>query len=267
MTQLERPNMHIRSEILPLEDEAAFFEVFAFSDERGKGGVENLVGKSEGFIKALTNQFIANANDLDIDETGGPATRDDVHRHQYRSLLKLAQILAEAKTKDRLTNLFNKESLYERIDMALARRLEINVGTQKRNTDGAALIIVDLDLFKPINDTYGHAAGDLVLKEVARILKENTRGTDTCARVGGDEFAVLLDGASEERAKQVLNSLDKIFQTASLIIDGNKVPIRASLGMAMANDNSTAEELDKQADAAMYVAKKQNSRPRTLNLG
>ena len=125
----------------------------------------------------------------------------------------------------------------------------------KRRTGNAAVIYVDLDNFKPINDTYGHEAGDAVLKAAGERLFASLRPSDTAARLGGDEFAVLLVDIPEEHigvvADRIVGNL-----TQPLEFDGRELIVGASLGVASAVSGTLdADSLVRNADVAMYVAK------------
>ena len=147
---------------------------------------------------------------------------------------------------DPLTDLPNRGILLDRVAHALhlARRRGVRV----------ALLFVDLDEFKPVNDRFGHAAGDEVLVEVARRLVEATRESDTVARLGGDEFAVLLEdvtvGEVVEISDRILSSL-----TRGAHVGGHHVPVGASIGIAYGDGSESGEALLRQADLAMYEAK------------
>jgi diguanylate cyclase (GGDEF)-like protein/PAS domain S-box-containing protein len=153
---------------------------------------------------------------------------------------------------DPLTDLANRALFTDRVAAALARR-----GDSATTT--VAVLLLDLDDFKTVNDSLGHAAGDEVLREVASRLEATVRPTDTVARFGGDEFSVLLDGVVDTQeaadvAGRVLRSLER-----HLEIDGKEVFPRASLGICMADrehDIPAAEELLRNADVAMYMAKR-----------
>ena len=150
---------------------------------------------------------------------------------------------------DTVTGLANRALFVERVRDAIARA---------RRTDGSlAVVFVDLDDFKTINDSLGHAAGDEVLIEVARRLDGAVRGADAAARFGGDEFAVLLEGAGSQAAA---DAAQRILDALSAPVDAVErvVGLRASVGISVAltNDDRTAEELLRDADAAMYVAKR-----------
>jgi diguanylate cyclase (GGDEF)-like protein len=147
---------------------------------------------------------------------------------------------------DPLTDLPNRGILLDRVAHAVrrARRSQVNV----------ALLFIDLDGFKPVNDRHGHAAGDAVLVEVARRLLECTRAGDTVARLGGDEFAVLLediaDGEAAEIAERILTAL-----SARAVVGSYTLPIAASIGVAFGDGSESGEILLRNADLAMYEAK------------
>ncbi|MDI6698523.1 MAG: diguanylate cyclase [Candidatus Saccharicenans sp.] len=149
---------------------------------------------------------------------------------------------------DALTNLPNRLLFNDRLRIGLeqARRKNLMLG----------VIMLDLDFFKVINDTYGHSFGDLVLIEAGKILKQLTRKTDTVARFGGDEFTVLL--GELQTAETGLQIAERIVQAFNLpmTVDNRKMVITASLGLAFFPDHGQEpEELLKQADLALYAAK------------
>jgi diguanylate cyclase (GGDEF)-like protein len=147
---------------------------------------------------------------------------------------------------DPLTDLPNRGILTDRVAHALhlARRRGVRV----------ALLFIDLDAFKPVNDRFGHATGDAVLIEVARRLVAGTRASDTVARLGGDEFAVLLEDVT---VGEVVDISDRIL--ASLAqgaeVAGHNVSLGASIGIAYGDGSESVEALLRQADLAMYEAK------------
>jgi diguanylate cyclase (GGDEF)-like protein len=159
-------------------------------------------------------------------------------------------------THDFLTGLPNRALFYDRLGLATKR-------TNRRNTGGlnwkAAIIVMDLDNFKQINDNLGHESGDKVLRELAPRLRGCLRQSDTVARLGGDEFAFVLEGILDQAdsmfvARKILRSLNE-----PAIPDAGKNPLSASLGISIFPDH--AEDLElllKYADKAMYAAKRQN---------
>jgi diguanylate cyclase (GGDEF)-like protein len=171
------------------------------------------------------------------------------------SRLDLQQALASEREKlahqalhDPLTGLPNRTLLYERATHALR--------SAGRGGGSIALLFVDLDGFKAVNDTFGHEAGDLLLVDVAERLTEELRPSDTAARLGGDEFIVLCEQMSEpERdavavARRLLASLRRPFALA-----GGQVTISASIGIAVATTGEAPDALVSRADSAMYRAK------------
>ena len=158
------------------------------------------------------------------------------------------QLLALARF-DTLTGLPNRNQLNERLAEATAR--------STRNKRSIAVMFLDLDRFKSINDTLGHHAGDLVLKEFAFRLKGCIRQTDMVGRLGGDEFVIVLEGLNSQEESEIVGS--KIIQamTTPFNIDGNSRIITTSIGIAISNTkNSSGEDLLNKADEALYLAKK-----------
>jgi diguanylate cyclase (GGDEF)-like protein/PAS domain S-box-containing protein len=150
---------------------------------------------------------------------------------------------------DPLTGLANRVLLRDHLERALARN--------RRSPRTAALLFVDLDDFKQVNDTFGHAAGDQILVQVAQRLAAAARADDVVGRQSGDEFAVLIDGidddsAATSAAERILRELRRPIQ-----LGGRSIVVGGSIGVAAAADRSTtAEDLLVQADAAMYAAKR-----------
>jgi len=147
---------------------------------------------------------------------------------------------------DTLTGLANRALLHDRMAQAIA--------AARRNAGRFAVLLVDLDRFKPINDIHGHATGDLVLRETARRLQAAARAVDTVARLGGDEFVVLLggDGGRDEAQLVVQRIMQAV--TAPLALHGLRLGV--SVGIAIyPDDGSNAEQLLARADGAMYDAK------------
>lgn len=150
---------------------------------------------------------------------------------------------------DMLTGLANRTLFESRLEMALARA--------RRAGSGVGMFFLDLDRFKQVNDTLGHAAGDLLLKEVAKRLKECLRSYDTVARFGGDEFALLVEGIQRSRdcAAFAQKIIDRIVEPA--LIAGEQVSVGISIGIATCGGAQalSADAMMRQADEAMYRAK------------
>lgn len=150
---------------------------------------------------------------------------------------------------DSLTGIANRDALREKMRDALARL--------KRRGEALTIFMLDLDLFKAINDTLGHPAGDELLKAVAARLSACTRETDTVARVGGDEFVILAAAAGDQRQAAVTTA-ERIREAmaAPFHLDGHHIEIGTSIGIALAPEHGTdVDQLVKCADLALYKSK------------
>jgi diguanylate cyclase (GGDEF)-like protein/PAS domain S-box-containing protein len=154
---------------------------------------------------------------------------------------------------DQLTELSNRTLFLDRLRSALLRA--------KRDSLRLAVLYLDMDNFKQINDTFGHSAGDLLLQEVARRLRQCVRESDTVGRLGGDEFAVIVDniGGQEDAtlvAEKIIAAL-----SAPYLLEGHSLLSSPSLGIAVHPEHGQGElQLVQQADEAMYVAKRSGGR-------
>ena len=152
---------------------------------------------------------------------------------------------------DALTGLPNRTLLLDRAEQAVA--------AARRDASSAALLLLDLDRFKDVNDTFGHATGDDVLCRIGPRLRAELRETDTVARLGGDEFAVVLPEADAAHAREVADRLLRSL-VAPLTVEGHSVDVVASVGIALYPDHTEdAAGLLRCADIAMYVAKARGS--------
>lgn len=157
--------------------------------------------------------------------------------------------LKELASTDFLTGLLNRRSFMAVFDEELSR---LNRGVQA----SLAVLMVDLDLFKSVNDHFGHAAGDKVLRQVATHINESKRKIDTAARLGGEEFAILLPGADEAQATVVGERLCKLVQSEPTDFDQEPIPITLSIGIAVTHAvGTTADATLARADQALYQAK------------
>jgi len=149
---------------------------------------------------------------------------------------------------DQLTGLANRNLLYDRLRQALAR--------SRRHKQPLALLFLDLDGFKPVNDAHGHDIGDLLLQKISRRLRASVREVDTVARVGGDEFVIVLNeiGKKDNAIKATEKILNAIARPCSL--EGHVCQVSGSIGIAISPDDGTdIDTLMKKADDAMYMAK------------
>ena len=164
-----------------------------------------------------------------------------------RERLATNERLAHLARHDELTGLVGRAFFLDRLDHALARA--------ERVKWAVALMFVDLDRFKAVNDTLGHDAGDLVLRHVATCLQSSVRGADTVARLGGDEFMILMEEVEEAQAAGAAQRIEAALARPFGVLD-HELSMRSSIGVAMfPRDGTTQAELRKAADAAMYRAK------------
>lgn len=168
--------------------------------------------------------------------------------------------LSRLARRDHLTGLANRMVFEEELDMTLKNA--------KRYKRSGAILYIDLDDFKQINDVFGHNAGDAVLKEVARTLGVQTRETDIIARLGGDEFAVILQEVSESVARDKADAVRKAINSACISHEGKQIAIRGSVGL---QTFSGVEDLNRQslldaADRQMYRVKNASKADLPVNL-
>ncbi|HLX87020.1 MAG TPA: EAL domain-containing protein [Acidimicrobiales bacterium] len=148
---------------------------------------------------------------------------------------------------DSLTGLANRALFTDRLEHALSRQL--------RSVGALAVLLVDLDDFKAINDSLGHGAGDALLTQASARLESLVRGSDTVARLGGDEFAILLEDPSEDDGpEQVADRIVAAF-AEPIVVEDRPLALSASVGVALRSPGTSADELVRNADVAMYVAK------------
>jgi len=178
-------------------------------------------------------------------------------RETMRRLQEAERIMAEQQerieyletlsTTDELTGLLNRRGF-----MAALRR---ELAAARRTGQGGILLIVDLDDFKSINDDHGHVAGDAYLQQAARILTESVRSHDIVARIGGDEFAVLLTQVDSEAGLARAESLTQRFNTSTLSWQQTSLPLRASFGSTPFKPGDQEDALVRRADIGMYKNK------------
>jgi diguanylate cyclase (GGDEF)-like protein len=164
-----------------------------------------------------------------------------------KTYIALTNRLAELATLDHLTGILNRRGLEIRLDEELQR--------QQRSDAELSLLMIDVDNFKQFNDSYGHAAGDACLKELAACLQKNTRASDLRARFGGEEFLVVLIDADADQAARVAEKLRKC--AAGIALPGVQEPVSITIGYVCSNAATAMgrEELIRKADRALYKGK------------
>ena len=207
------------------------------------------------------NNFMIEARDITAHNRAVTALRQSIENLEHRVVVRTRalqdevserrraeEMLRHVATHDGLTDLPNRSLMMDRLDNAIARA--------KRNKSKCAVMFLDLDGFKPINDTLGHDKGDLVLREAATRLSECIRDSDTAARFGGDEFVLVLSDLNTAEdsvmvAKKVLRVLSEPIE-----LSGHTAQVGASIGIALYPDHGhNAETVLKHADIAMYDVK------------
>jgi diguanylate cyclase (GGDEF)-like protein len=159
----------------------------------------------------------------------------------------LGELLAHRASHDNLTGVANRSLFFDRLEHALAQA--------RRRGSSTALLFLDLDGFKAVNDGLGHGAGDDLLREVAQRLASHVRAADTVARIGGDEFTILLEDTDADDARRVADLVEAALRVPCELV-GGMVTLGASVGIALtAAGDATADELVRQADEAMYRCK------------
>jgi diguanylate cyclase (GGDEF)-like protein len=163
-----------------------------------------------------------------------------------QALRRVAELEAAADT-DFLLDIPNRRGFERELQRAIAY--------MKRYRASGALIVLDVDRLKPINDSFGHAAGDEVLKAIASTLTRQIRASDVVGRLGGDEFVLLLWNLSETDAKAKAVIFEQAVDELSFVFRGQHVTAGASAGVALLGAQSDAVRALEEADAAMYVRK------------
>jgi diguanylate cyclase (GGDEF)-like protein len=165
-------------------------------------------------------------------------------------LLKAREELREQATRDSLTRLWNRSSILNELTRELAR--------SERDRRPLGLVIVDLDHFKQVNDTYGHLAGDAVLREAARRMQNSIRQYDSIGRYGGEEFLILFPGCGEVDCVAQADRLRKQLAQAEMSVNDSSLRVTASFGVTVSvpGEVRTQEALIRTADEALYVAKR-----------
>ncbi len=217
----------------------------------GEIGEARLIGAIRNLKEQIEREFIFSGSD----EVRSIINAADLAlmqaRGAERKIFSLQQQISEMEhlaLNDSLTNVLNRRGLEDELHRVLS--------AAERYNETGVLVFIDLDGFKPINDTFGHGAGDLVLQKVAELLKTNIRPHDSVGRLGGDEFAVILSRTDWQSGLARAEMLERTINNA--IVHWNRAPIavRASFGFERFQAKTDANELMRLADAAMYKAKR-----------
>ncbi|MEM9468992.1 MAG: GGDEF domain-containing protein [Pseudomonadota bacterium] len=208
-------------------------------------------------------------HDFDMDALNGAIKRSIKTGNQsIHSILKEAQsVIAEQQvriselsrmaTTDELTGILNRRGFSQVFERELDR-LKREKNSDCNRLKGGVLLLIDLDGFKDINDTYGHAAGDAALKLVAKTLHMDIRKMDVAGRLGGDEFVVLFTNTTKAEAESRVEQLIHRLNNLSFIWKGHEIDVYASVGIKQYKAGDKISRVLSAADSAMYLQKENN---------
>ncbi|HXL67667.1 MAG TPA: GGDEF domain-containing protein [Xanthobacteraceae bacterium] len=176
---------------------------------------------------------------------------DDVEalRRELADARKRISELEAHANEDPLTGLLNRRGFDKELERAFA--------FVRRYGTSVALLYLDLDRFKPINDTHGHGVGDAVLKEVVRLVCSKVRASDVVARVGGDEFVVLMWNLRELDAEARARALERLVEETPLDCGGKRLKLGVSIGLSYLQPQDTLADFVRRGDEAMYARKRE----------
>ncbi len=176
-----------------------------------------------------------------------------------RDLLEAQEKLRYQATHDALTGLWNRRALLELLEKEIERCC--------RTQSSMGILMLDVDHFKPVNDTFGHLVGDQVLKEIALRIARATRGYDLAGRYGGEEFLILLPGCNPEQTEAGAERIRFAISSLPIQVAGSSISLTASLGATVAPDSAATEtEILSLADLALYEAKTSGRNQTVLRL-
>ena len=211
---------------------------------------------NDGILAIKEKQF----GDLPVDSANNSEFNSAIRSFNSMSAWLGGHIydLNQLANKDGLTGLYNHRFLQEKLDEEFQR--------VTRSNNPFSLVMVDIDRFKTINDTYGHESGDVVLKHVAEVLKGNLRESDWVARYGGEEFLIFLFGADKHAAFQVMEKTRMAVERFEMLLPQHDRTVHVNISCGISScpfDGSAKDELIQKADSALYRAKA-NGRNQTV---
>src|SRR5436305_628824 len=184
---------------------------------------------------------------VDVDDRERLIEEISLLRAKVARLQERVEQLDQLAHQDSLINLPNRRGFM--------RELERLIGRVDRYGINAAMLFVDLDGLKMINDTFGHRAGDEALIQVANLLASGVRHSDVVARIGGDEFGILLEASDVDAAHETASRLVDLICSCEFVHDGDALPLSVAIGVGMIDSLDTAEAVMERADEAMYLVR------------
>lgn len=248
---------------------ADFLDLFSENSDQGhalRGVLRRVLQNEEPLCRFETEFLSANGESLTLSWTcrhSGTGTKDTpafvvCAGTDITDRRRLESQLAFLAERDPLTHLFNRS----RLDSSVQRALD-----QAKDGDPGALLYLDLDDFKIVNDTAGHAAGDSLLQTVAHLIARHVRPSDTVIRLGGDEFVLVLPGTTEETARAVADRIRLAVQHLDFTAGGREFAVTTSIGIAPLHGRQDLEDALAQADSACYASKRDGRNRVSLSRG
>jgi diguanylate cyclase len=206
-----------------------------------------LMAKSVKDFEAISDILVKEISTMIDSNKGMKEKINSANEIIYEQNKNLSKLVTETMT-DHLTEILNKRGFEKRLDEEYIR--------YKRYEGKLAVITLDLDKFKEINDTYGHLFGDKVLRSFSQLLVKYIRETDIIGRIGGEEFSILLPETDLAGAMKTAFKINELLSTSILNIDNNKIKLTVSSGVAMLKNGESKTDFLDRADQALYYSKK-----------
>ena len=212
-------------------------------------------------LKNNVNTKLDNISSHIVDYREYEITRVEESQQQvYNMQTRMLSLEKEADSLKQIVIEKNKQAMFDALTaipnrLSYEKRIEDEISRWKRFNTPLSLAIWDIDFFKKVNDTYGHKAGDKVLKTVAQLLNKRIRATDFLARYGGEEFVMLLPGTRQEETLRLVNELREQVEHCGFHYHGEAVTITVSCGISSFNEGDVVEKVFERADQALYKAK------------
>ncbi|MEZ5654625.1 MAG: GGDEF domain-containing protein [Sphingobium sp.] len=210
--------------------------------------------KSAGGEANQVKTPVATLSDAAVTEQAQQSVVDELRgevmalRRELR-LLRIANAeLERVAVRDPLTPLYNRRYFLTALNERLARA--------RRYNSRAAVLFIDINRMKYINDVFGHSAGDFALIHAAQLVQANIRTSDVAARIGGDEFALIIEEASKVQAEAKAQELENLLRSTECVFGTDILPVSASIGLTMLQPGDTEDALIERADANMYLRKR-----------
>jgi len=224
------------------------------TDKNAKKKIREALKKKQAVRTTINNysksgqEYWLDINILPLKNKEGTVTHFVAIQRDFTQHKILAETLEKLSKLDSLTDLYNHRSFNDFSEVEFSR--------VKRESGIYSILMIDIDHFKKINDSYGHAIGDAVLQHVAMLCKEHIRSHDIVARVGGEEFCIILPNTSKDVALTIAEKLRNILKTTPLVTNNNTIPMTVSIGAAELHHNDiNHKDIIERADKALYLAK------------